>query len=406
MALSRRLLAVSFLFNLANYLAWSVIPARAAFGLGATAGELGALPVLGGVTYILMSLRMGALSDRHPRESLARIGIAGWVAFSLLAWRADSMPLLYAASVLDGASQAFVWPALQARIGDVSGGRNLERNLGTFSISWSLGKTVGFLLFGGIAFLLARSLEGGTAAGGAASSPEAEYFPGILLGCGALAFAILFLFPPPGPGRAPEEAAGEEDLVAEERARFRVAGWIANFAGFGLGATLVYHHAGALKGWGRPAWEGGAVVGTVYLAQTASFHLLGRWTAWHWRGGPLLGAAALGAGALLVILLRAPLAAALPAAAVLGLAMGLCYMASIYYSVHAPEDRGARAGIHEAVVGAGNFAVPFLAGLAGEAAGGTAAIGIAAAVLALGAGFAALRIAGGAGARRRPGGTR
>ncbi|MCK6480837.1 MAG: MFS transporter, partial [Planctomycetes bacterium] len=330
MALSRRLLAVSLLFNLANYLAWSVIPARAAFGLGATAGELGALPVLGGVTYILMSLRMGAISDRYPRQALARIGIAGWVAFSLLAWRADSMVLLYAASVLDGASQAFVWPALQAHVGDVSRGRNLERNLGTFSISWSLGKTVGFLLFGGIAFLLARSLEDGAAAGTGTSSPEAAYFPWILLGCGALAFAVLFLFPPPGPGRAPEEAAEEEeDHVAEERARFRMAGWIANFAGFGLGATLVYHYAGALKGWGRPAWEGGAVVGTVYLAQTASFHLLGRWTAWHWRGGPLLGAAALGAAALLGILLGAPLAAALPAAAVLGLAMGLCYMASI-----------------------------------------------------------------------------
>ncbi len=369
--LSRRLLTVSLLFNAANYLAWSVIPARAAFVLDAGKDELGFLPVLGGITYILAAPRVGRLSDRVPRETLARFGIAGWALFCLLAWRADSMAMLYGASVLDGFAQAFVWPGLQARIGDVSGGRDLERNLGTFSISWSLGKTLGF--FG--------------------SSALRDPDPRILLACGGLAVVLVFLFPPPrhGHGSLPQE--GDDGRSPAERSRFRMAGWITNFAGFGMGATLVYLHPGLLRDWGREPWHHGAVVGTVYLAQTAGFHIFGRWTAWHWRGGPLLLATLVGAGALLVVTLGAPFPAALAAAAVMGLSIGLCYMASIYYSVHAPEDRGARAGIHEAVVGAGNFSVPFLAGQAAEKSGVAALAGITAAAIAAAAGIAAARTA-------------
>jgi MFS family permease len=367
--LSRRLLTVSLLFNAANYLAWSVIPARAAFDLHAGKDELGFLPVLGGVTYILAAPRVGRLSDRIPREALARFGIGGWALFCLLAWRSDSMAMLYGASILDGLAQAFVWPGLQARIGDVSGGRDLERNLGTFSLSWSLGKTLGF--FGSSALV----------------HPD----PGILLGCGALALALVFLFPAPRHGHGTLPPEEDDGLTPGDRARFRMAGWIANFAGFGMGATMVYLYPGLLRDWGREPWHHGAVVGTVYLAQTAGFHLFGRWTAWHWRGGPLFAAAAAGAGALLVMAGGAPLPLALAAAAVLGLSIGLCYMASIYYSVHAPEDRGARAGIHEAVVGAGNFSVPFLAGQAAERSGSTMAAGITAAAIAVGAGALAAR---------------
>jgi len=364
---------VSLLFNAANYLAWSVIPNHAAFHLEAGKGELGFLPVLGGITYILAAPRVGRLSDRIPRERLARFGIGGWAIFCLLAWRADSMPLLYAASVLDGVAQAFVWPGLQARIGDVSEGRDLERNLGTFSLSWSLGKTLGF--FG--------------------SSALGDPDPRILLACGGVALALQFLFPPPRHGHGTLPPEEDDGRAPAERARFRLAGWILNFAGFGMGATLVYLYPGLLKDWGRASSDHGAVLGTLFLAQTLGFHLFGRWTAWHWRGEHLLGASLLGAGALLVVTLGAPLPLALAAAALLGLCVGLCYMASIYYSVHAPEDRGARAGIHEAVVGAGNFSVPFLAGQAAEVSGSPAAAGIAAAAIAAAAGVGALLAARG-----------
>jgi len=67
--------------------------------------------------------------------------------------------------------------------------------------------------------------------------------------------------------------------------------------------------------------------------------------------------------------------------------------------VHAPEERGSRAGIHEAVVGAGNFAVPFAAGGAAGATGRSAAAGWAAAAVAAAAGLLAAGIAGRRGRR-------
>jgi MFS family permease len=131
-----------------------------------------------------------------------------------------------------------------------------------------------------------------------------------------------------------------------------------------MGATLVYMYPALLRSVGRPEAHHGWVLGTVYLAQTAGFVLFGRFAGWRYRFAPVAGWMAAGAAALLVIGLGFPLAAAVPAAAVLGLALGQAYAASVYYSVHSAESRGARAGIHEAVIGAADFGIPMLGGLA------------------------------------------
>ncbi|MBI1851172.1 MAG: hypothetical protein HYR85_12590, partial [Planctomycetes bacterium] len=244
---------------------------------------------------------------------------------------------------LGGIANAFVWPALQAQIGDESGPGDLEKNLGTFSLSWGVGKTLGFFV-GGLAY--------------------AKLGIAATLGCSALSLALLPLVPT----RARSHAATPTRLVAdggpshEVRAAYLRAAWIANFGAYGLGAILNFLYEDVVISLGRDHYEYNLVLGTVFLAQTVAFWAFGRYASWRYRAGAFLTWQAIGAVALLAIGLGAPRNVALVAAMLVGTATGFGYAASIYYSVHSDESRGHRAGIHEAVLGASNFSIPLAGG--------------------------------------------
>ena len=362
MRISPRVFAVGFGQNFAAFLAWSVIPVWAEFEAKAPPWQLGLLPVLSGIAYIVVALKAGALSDRVGRGRLARMGMAGFAAFCFAATFVPSVLLLSVVAVLCGAGLALVWPALQASIGDVSDADDLERNLGEFSLSWSAGKTLGFFACAAIYGWLKL---------------------GALPLCGILSLCLIPLVE-----TTPRVRGGEATLVRDDhhspalRAAFLRAGWWCNFAAYGMGAILVYMYPSILRSEGRPEAHHGWVLGTVYAAQTAGFLLFGRFSGWRYRFAPVARWMAAGAAALLVVGLGAPLGAALPAAAVLGLALGQAYAASVYYSVHSTEGRGARAGIHEAVIGASDFGLPMLGGLAATATGWKPSVFVLAAVVA------------------------
>ena len=359
-----RIAAVGFLLNVSSFLAWTVIPVWSRYEAVAPAWQQGMLPLFSGVTYILVALRAGAHSDRMSRVGLARAGMVLFAVFCALAWWIRSVPAIAALAVINGFGMALIWPAIQARIADDATAEDLERRMGEFSLSWSAGKTTGFLCFA----LVYRKLGLG--------------FDTLLL-CGGLSLLVSLLLPRPSDGHGPARAPLVRDDLhpPEVRAAHLRAGWIANFAAYGLGSTVVYLYPDLLADRGRPPEHQGIVLGTLYAAQTFGFWLFGRFSGWRYRLGPLLAWMAAGCGALLALGFGAPLSLGVPAAAVLGLALGQAYSASVYYSVHSEESRGARAGVHEAVIGASDFAFPLIGGFAAFATGRTEAPYVAAALI-------------------------
>jgi MFS family permease len=344
-----RLLAVGFGQNLSYFLAWSVIPVWASFQREAPPWQLGLLPAASSVTYVAASVVSGRFSDRVSRSTLARAGLLVTalflLAFALAARAGASILALSALTVSCGLGSALIWPAMQAKIADLSEAGDLERNLGDFSLTWSLGKTVGFLVAG--------------------AGVYGAFGIDVLFGCAALSLALVLVQPPASniPRHGMEPLVGADDHApAVRRAHLRSAWW-ANFAAYGMGATMVYLYPDLVKASGRPEWQHFLVLGTLFLAQTAGFRWFGRNLGWRYRLAPLLLWQAAGAAAILVIGQGPGPWLAVPAAAVLGLSLGQSYTASVYYSVHAEEERGARAGIHEALIGAGDFSVPLLGGL-------------------------------------------
>jgi len=329
--------------DLSLFAAWAILPLWAKLDARATPLELGALPVFGGLPYVVTAFFAGRLSDRVTRTTLARIGLAGFGVFCLLASRVGSIGQLFLVSPLAGISNGLIWPALQAKMGDESGAHDLDRNLGLFSVAWCSGKAIGFFASGWL---------------------YRVYGLDALTWCGALSVVLVPVVPGPTspPSSPPVPLLNPDAPPTLLRAAYLRAAWLANFASYGMGSTVnfLYPDLVARKGWSSADYA--TVTGTLFAAQTAAFWLFGRFSGWRYRWRAFVAWQAAGGAALLAVGLGVPVFAAVAAAVVAGAGLGLAYAASIYYSVHTDVGRGARAGLHEAFTGASNFLIPLLGG--------------------------------------------
>jgi predicted MFS family arabinose efflux permease len=71
-------------------------------------------------------------------------------------------------------------------------------------------------------------------------------------------------------------------------------------------------------------------------------------------------------GASLLLFFSDSPAGFLPAMVLLGTSAGFTYFSSIYYSLNTGENRGARSGIHEALIGSGIVAGPLTGGMVAQ----------------------------------------
>lgn len=338
-----RYCVAAFIYDAFVFVFWTAVPVRAVRDFGASSTQLALLQAASTVPYVLNSLFIGSLADRWSKSLLARVGCV--VAALACAWtaQAPSLAMLFVGVPLLGIGASVFWPPVQGGIGAESAPARMERALGTFNVMWSLGKAVGFAVAG--------KLLG-------------DFGHAWVLWVSALsAIAIVPLYP----GDVPPSRAPMPEVAPEGRAAFRTMAYVANFAAFGVGATLQnqffkYLEASVpVRGLDLETYFG-LFLGTVFLAQTAMFFFLQRGARWTYRRSLLYGAQLLAAAALAgSVLIRDPLLL-LVVSPLVGVGIGFTYASSIYYSLHGPSDHGRFAGIHEAVLGAGSFVIPLAGG--------------------------------------------
>jgi MFS family permease len=334
--------------------------------LGGGALALGLAAAIGAFSYIVSAPAAGHWSDRGNRTLLCLGGGLVLVVCAGAAWLTGRLAVLLALQALLGVGKALYWPAVQATLADLSHTGTRVRVLGRFNVAWSGGKTLGFLAGG---LLL-----------------QAQGFGAVYL-AGAVCVAAAFVLLPRGArvAAAVAAAAAANDADAAGQAHtataaspladstgtagpsrlrlFRTMGWVANTAAFGAFGILTHHLPQwfLARGWdpGHYGW----FLGAILASQTAVLSVLGGRVRLVWSARRLwlpqgLGLMAVGliplCGALWPLLLLAPL---------IGLACGVSYAASIFYSLEATSGRGRYAGIHEGLIGAGGFLPPLLAGL-------------------------------------------
>lgn len=321
--------------------------------LGGGALDLGLAAAIGSVAYIISAPLAGRLSDRLNRLLLCLSGGLLLIACAVLAWLTARLDSLLALQLLMGLGKALYWPAVQASLGDLSPAWQRVGVLGRFNVAWSSGKTMGFLL------------------------------GGVLLGCcgyaavfltGAVTVAAAFVLLPADRQvkQARREAAslfaGQEAVDQDERAAQRLRtyltmAWLANAAAYGAFGILHYHLPQWFthRGWdpGRYGW----FLGAILASQTAVFLLLASRVRLIWSVRRLWLPQIGGLAAVCLIPVPREFYLLLGIAPLIGLACGVSYAASIFYSLEAAAARGRNAGIHEGLIGAGGFLPPLVAGL-------------------------------------------
>jgi predicted MFS family arabinose efflux permease len=223
----------------------------------------------------------------------------------------------------------------------------LEKTIGWFNVSWSIGKTLGFVIAG-----LLISTQG---------------YDHTLWLAVAAAVPILLLYP----GNRIVRWDEKHETAAIHRVSFRTISYVANFLAFGVGAVFQNQFFKYLKesglgiGWKIQTFYG-LFLGVMYLTQTLLFVVLQRGTGWTYRRSLLYGTQLLCAVAAVGVTFLTSDAALLAAAGVVGVSLGFANASSIYYSLHGPSDHGKYAGLHEAVLGAGTILIPLAGGMVAD----------------------------------------
>src|SRR4051794_24780022 len=119
--------------------------------LGASPTMIGFLFASFGVTLLIVSVPMGAVSDRIGRKGPLVGGLAALAAASLLFAFADSLPWLFAARLVQGAADAVTWVVGFALIADLYPSNERGRVTGIVMMGTSfaimIGPTIGGWLY-------------------------------------------------------------------------------------------------------------------------------------------------------------------------------------------------------------------------------------------------------------------
>lgn len=243
------------------------------------------------------------------------------------------------------------WPAFMGWMSSLPDAESLPRVLMVFNIAWCAGQFVGDYLSG--------ELYGwGNAV---------PFIAAAAVSC--LLLLVAWTVPrrtwdrPGQPGAAPASPTVDEPPHPFSPL-YRWIGWSANFisclAIFSVRA-LFPPQAADLHYTPRLA---GFLLALMPVTQALLFWLLGRWHGWRYRLWPIIALELLAAAS---CLLAAPAVGAVGYAVCflcLGLAIGLGYTSSLYYSVQGREDKGRQASLHEGIGGIGGFIGPALLGAA------------------------------------------
>src|SRR5208283_4776193 len=142
------------------------------------------------------------------------------------------------------------------------------------------------------------------------------------------------------------------------RALFLKMAWLANPMAY-LAMNTVISTIPTLAGhFHFTPMRAGFVCSIWLFARTGAFIFLRFWPGWHYRFRFLAGtyiAMIVSFGAMLLV---RDIWVLMASQAVFGLAVGLMYYSSLFYSMDVGETKGEHGGYHEAAIGFGNFAGP------------------------------------------------
>jgi predicted MFS family arabinose efflux permease len=347
--------------------------------LGFSSRENLALAALNGLIYVFMALLGGRFAQRHGYFVALRIGFGGMAAALALGsfWPGALGQVIVMA--LWTVAISFTWPTLEALASEGENRAGLVMMVGVYNAVWASASALAYFTGGAVfehlgpssLFWLPAGLHVGqwvlleylSRRAGTWTEPHAK-----------------------SPAMEPQTSATPP---AQASAFVRMS-WIANPFAYVAMNTVIPMLPELAARLGLSTTLAG-FVGSVWLfARLMSFVALWRWEGWHYHFGWLVGAYGLMLACFAALLLVANLGVLIVAQVGFGLAAGLLYYSSLFYSMDTSDTKGEHGGVHEAAIGLGNFAGPAVGAAALQFAPGRLNAGTWAVSLVLLLGLAAL----------------
>lgn len=328
------------------------------------------LAAMNGLIYIFAAWQCGAFAGRFGSMRSLYIGSFG-IACSLIAGMflhsAAGQVVVFAVWTI---ALCFIWPALEAIVVENSGA-NLAKVVGYYNVTWASGAAIAFFTAG---MLIER------------------------LGMQSLFWLPLCLIPVqllllPVAARLTKKEKQDSSIAGAlsgveaspatypARARhFLHMAWLANPLSYVAINTIIPLIPSISAKLGLSTGTAGIVCSLWMFMRLGVFVFLQRWTKWHYRWSGLAGAFVLMIVSFIGIILAPNLVTLIAVQIGFGVAIGLVYYSSLYYSLMVSDKKEANCGVHEAMVGLGQFVGPaFGAGslvlLPGAVGGGVLPVG-------------------------------
>lgn len=297
---------------------------------------------LHGLLYVPAAWLGGRFAERRGLTTSMKVGFVGMAVAMAAGGLLPSLTGVFATLVLWTIAMCFTWPALEAFATHGESDDGTKRMVGIYNLTWS-GCAAVMYFAGGTVFewLGPRSLF---------------WIPASIYVAQLAVTHWLESLPPDPPPPPPAEPHHPEDAAFHQPvspATFLKMAWLANpFAYIAINSLLAVIPGRAAE-LGLTVAQSGWFWAVWLLARLGTFLLLWQWGGWHYRFRWMLAAFLALIAAYVVLLLGRSFAILLAAQVVFGLATGLLYYASLFYSMDVGETQGEHGGIHEAAIGLG-----------------------------------------------------
>ncbi len=317
-----------------------------AFGFGNKANLT--VAALNGAVCALAAWQGGRFAQRAGYFMALKIGfsvMAAGLGAGLLVPSAAGQIII---SAVVTAGMCLTWPTLEALVSQGETLSELPRMIGMYNSVWAATGAVAYFTGGALLDKLGlRSMF---------------YVPmGIILGQLALTLWLEQQSrrrPAPSPADAKLRAT-ESGSRSKSRAKvFLRMAWLANPFAYIAIQTLVAVMPGIANKLHLSAMLAGFCGSVWCFARLAAFFALWHWDEWHYRFRWLVTAYVTLVVTFALILIVPNLAVLIVAQIFFGMALGLIYYSSLFYSMDVGEGGSEHGGIHEAVIGLGNLAGP------------------------------------------------
>ncbi len=309
-----------------------------------------ALAAVLGLTYAFASWQAGRFARRYGYFTALKVGFGIMLASLAVGSQLNSASGQILAAMAATPGMCLIWPTIEALVSEGESPEGVPRAVGLYNITWAVTNAIAFFIGGTFIQTLGFKVI--------------FYLPMcIIVGQLALTFwlqnhatelARLAVNKPPA---APPPPDPLRPSPARAKA-FLYMAWVANPFAYiaintfiavipGLAAQL--HLSPMLAGFTCSLW---------CFARLGAFLTLWTWTGWHYRFRWLVAAFGFLIISFAAMLIVPTLAVLLLAQIFFGIAAGLIYYSSLFYSMDASEVKSEHGGIHEAVIGVGNFVGP------------------------------------------------